>query len=579
MSTTSQRLLPEVSTPPLTEAVPQDTMRFVDLAADLHPTLIETITQDLGFDHMTPVQEATLHELLHNRVDCLAQAKTGTGKTVAFLLPAIQTLMNKRPTTRKKVSLLVISPTRELALQIAKEASSLLGRLPQYKVQWAIGGTNKDREERDILGGCDILIATPGRLKDHFGNPTIVELFSNLDTLVLDEADRLLDMGFAAELKAIISYLPNKEETKRQGMLFSATIADHVNKFAHLALSPGYKFISTIPAGEINTHEHVTQLLVTVPDFKDVLPATISTLRREVVSTGINNFKAIIFCPTAAQADWFAESISQAPGLPPVSILHSRMSQSKRTNVTNAYRTASSAILIATDVVARGMDFPNVSTVVQIDLPMDKESYIHRLGRTARAGREGRGIFIIAEAESFFPKYRLKEIAFVPTEADISPQDTALVQKTAANSELQGKVYQAWLGYYKSHMKALSWTPEQLVQHANRYAIDALCAGGVPELQKSTVGKMGLKGVKGLNVVANAPHVGRGGQGNAPAKSGASAGRGGQANAPADSSASAGPGSWKGGRRMPKPYSDFEPERRRELNDIHAGRTRRKDHQ
>jgi ATP-dependent RNA helicase MSS116 len=206
---------------PLSIPVPEDSMRFTDLKNLLDPLLLKTITDDLKFDRMMPVQEATLSELLEKRIDCLAQAKTGTGKTVAFLLPAIQTLINKNKPRGSGISLLVISPTRELAMQIAQEASNLLQRLPQFKVCVAIGGTNKDKEERDILrgDGCDILIATPGRLYDHLGNQQITQSFRNLDTLVLDEADRLLDMGFMEDLKKIIRCLPDKEQSKRQGML------------------------------------------------------------------------------------------------------------------------------------------------------------------------------------------------------------------------------------------------------------------------------------------------------------------------------------------------------------------------
>lgn len=516
-----------VSTPPLTVPVPSDTMRFSDLGNLLHPILLETITKDLRFDHMMPVQSATLHDLLEKRIDCLAQAKTGTGKTIAFLLPAIQTLINKNRKGDSGISLLVISPTRELAMQIAKEATSLLQRLPKYKVRFAIGGTSKDREENDILSGCDILIATPGRLYDHLSDERIKNAFRNLDTLVLDEADRLLDMGFMNALKDIINCLPDKKATHRQGMLFSATIAPHVQKFAHLALSDGYKFISTIPEGELNTHERVPQLLITVPGFADVAPALVSSLRSECEIVGKEAFKAIIFAPTAALADWYGAILERISGLPRLSILHSRISQSKRTNTTNAFRDATSAILVATDVVARGMDFPNVSSVFQVGVPADKESYIHRLGRTARAGREGRSVFILTSHEIFFSKWTLKEINFETIEPDLSSaQDIA---KAAAGFENKGKVYQAWLGYYKSHIKAMGWDDTRLVAEANKFALEALLAGEVPGLQKSTVGKMGLKGVKGLVVVPNAPkdHRAVGGGEGRSAGAGGRGGRGG----------------------------------------------------
>jgi ATP-dependent RNA helicase MSS116, mitochondrial len=518
-----------VLTPPLTVPIPSDTMRFADLGKDglLHPVLLQTITEDLKFDHMMPVQAATLHDLLEKRIDCLAQAKTGTGKTIAFLLPAIQTLINKNRQGNSGISLLVISPTRELAMQIAKEATALLRRLPRYNVRFAIGGTNKDKEERDILDGCDILIATPGRLYDHLSDDRIKAAFRNLDTLVLDEADRLLDMGFMNALKDIIQCLPDKKLSNRQGMLFSATIAPHVEKFAHLALSDGYKFISTIPEGELNTHERVPQLLITVPSFSDVAPALASSLKSECALIGKDNFKAIVFAPTAALADWYGAILDKFPDIPKVSILHSRISQSKRTNTSNAFRDANSAILVATDVVARGMDFPNVSTVFQVGLPADKESYIHRLGRTARAGREGRSVFIVTSDESFFPKYTLKAIKFDTIEPDLLylPQ----VEDAASKFENKAKVYQAWLGYYKGHSRSMGWDDVRLVAEANKFALKALGAGEVPGLQKSTVGKMGLKGVKGLNVIPNLPKPPRGGGGGRG--EGRSAGAGGRGEA------------------------------------------------
>lgn len=525
-STPRQNVQPgssRVITPPLTARIPSDTIRFVDLGKDglLHPILLQTITEDLKFDHMMPVQAATLHDLLEKRIDCLAQAKTGTGKTIAFLLPAIQSLINKNRQGNSGISVLVISPTRELAMQIAKEATALLRRLPRYSVRFAIGGTNKDREEKDILNGCDILIATPGRLYDHLSDDRIKATFRNLDTLVLDEADRLLDMGFMNALKDIIQCLPDKKLSKRQGMLFSATIAPHVEKFAHLALSDGYKFISTIPEGELNTHERVPQLLITVPSFSDVAPALVSSMKSECALIGKDLFKSIIFAPTAALADWYVAILGKFPDIPEVSILHSRISQNKRTSTCNAFRDANNAVLVATDVVARGMDFPNVSTVFQVGLPADKESYIHRLGRTARAGLEGRSVFIVTSYESFFPKYTLKEIKFDVIKPEL--QYLQEVEAAASEFENKAKVYQAWLGYYKSHSRAMGWDDAKLVAEANKFALEALSADEVPGLQKSTVGKMGLKGVKGLNVIPNVPRLPRGGGGE-----GRSAGAGGQ---------------------------------------------------
>jgi ATP-dependent RNA helicase MSS116, mitochondrial len=523
----AQEDLVPASTSSLTAPMPLDQMRFVNLGKDnlLHPILLQTITDDLKFDYMTPVQSATLHELLEKRIDCLAQAKTGTGKTIAFLLPAIQTIINKNLHARSGVSLLVISPTRELAMQIAKEATALLQRLPQYKVCFAIGGTNKDKEERDILAGCDILIATPGRLYDHLADERIKDAFNNLDTLVLDEADRLLDMGFMAALRDIVKCLPDKESTGRQGMLFSATIAPHVQKFAHLILGDGYKFISTIPEGELTTHERVPQLLVTVPNFTDVAPALVSSLRSECELIGKDTFKAIIFAPTAALADWYSFILEKFTDLPKTSVLHARISQRKRTKTSNDFHDANSAILVATDVVARGMDFPNISNVFQVGIPMDKESYIHRLGRTARAGREGRSVFILTSHESYFSKYTLKEMDFEASEPDLSPQMKGEVEAASGGFESKAKVYQSWLGYYKTFSRSLGWDDAKLVAEANKFAIEGLNTGEIPALEKSTVGKMNLKGVKGLNVIANLPRDPRGRGGGGEGRSAGAGGR------------------------------------------------------
>ncbi|KAM0221358.1 hypothetical protein ACHAPA_004370 [Fusarium lateritium] len=495
-----------------------DSRRFDSLSQNnqVHPVIVRTITEDMKFEFMTPVQAATMDELLPpNRKDCLVQARTGTGKTMAFLVPALQTMINQNRAAGDGISLLVISPTRELALQISAEATKVLQRLPKYRVQVAIGGTNKDREERNILGGCEILIATPGRLLDHMSNSDIIYSMRNLNTLVLDEADRLLDMGFMKDLREIVNRLPDKTKTDRQGMLFSATIAPHVQQVAGLVLAPDYEFISTIPAGEANTHERVPQFLVQVPTFGDVAPAMVGCVREE--ATRGQAFKAILFAPTAAIADFYGELLEALPGLPPVSILHSRMSQNKRTKITNDYRTARSAILVATDVVARGMDFPGVTTVIQVGMPADKQSYIHRLGRTARADAEGRGILIVSDAEGFFPKYSLKEISFKPREADLSPSRDVIQVAEKMEEDSKTRIYQAWLGYYNSHMKSLKWDKEELVRQANVYAREGLGSPDVPAIQKSTASKMGLRGVRGLNTVADRPrqkHGAPGGHGD-----------------------------------------------------------------
>lgn len=462
---------------------------------------MKTIAEDMRFEYMTPVQAETLPLLLSGR-DVLAQAKTGTGKTVAFLLPVIQKLVHNTDRNRR-TSLLVISPTRELALQIAEEAKQLLQRFTQFRVCTAIGGTNMRTEASRIRAGCDILVATPGRLQDHLTQEdgVIRDMMQSLQSLVLDECDRLLDMGFLRDLKKIIGLLADKKTTQRQGMLFSATIAPHVQQFASLVLTDDYQFISTIPKGEAQTHERVPQHVVIVPEFSDVAAGAVGAIRQEMARVGKDEFKAIVFAPTAALVDFYADVLGGIRGLPPICALHSRMSQSKRTKVTDAFRTASNGILCATDVVARGIDFPAISNVFQVGLPMDRESYIHRLGRTARAGADGHGTLVLTSHEAFFPKNVLTGLTLNETPADLSARAEVIAFTKRMDAEQQTKVYQAWLGYYKDARVKMKWSINDLVQQANTFALKGLGAPGVPALQKKTVGKMGLKKVPGLNVV------------------------------------------------------------------------------
>lgn len=487
--------------------------RFEELARfKLNRDLLDTVLVDMKMSTMTPVQAETLPHTLTGS-DVLAQAKTGTGKTIAFLLPAIQKLIadvnrTANPRSSRPISLLVISPTRELATQIADEAKRLLQRFPNHnQVQIAVGGTNPRSGLSRVLNGCDILVATPGRLLDYLGQPdgALRRKLQGLQTLVLDEADRLMDMGFIADIKKVVSYLPDQASTGRTGMLFSATINDRVKQFAGLVLSNQYKFVSTIPAGEAQTHEHVPQRLIAVPTFADLAPALVGALRHEIAAAGKDSFKTIIFAPTAAQVDFYAEVLARFSELPKVVSLHARISQGKRTATTEQFRTTKSGILVATDVVARGLDFPGVTNVFQVGLPSEKEAYIHRLGRTARAGAEGRGTLVLASSEPEFARKTLSMIKFVDTTPEMEAQADVQSIVKSISPEKQAKTYRAWIGYYKTHIKLLGWTPTELVRQANAYARDGLGAAGVPTVETRFVGKTGLKGVPGLNIVKTAP--------------------------------------------------------------------------
>ncbi|KAK4705975.1 hypothetical protein P7C70_g230, partial [Phenoliferia sp. Uapishka_3] len=469
----------------------------------------------------TPVQAETLPVLLTG-VDCLAQAKTGTGKTLAFLIPCIERLLRAKPQpVSGQISVLIMSPTRELAIQIEEAARGLLSAT-SFAVQHVVGGTNMSSETKRLnTQRCDILVATPGRLIDHLENSNLKAKFCNLRALVLDEADRLLEAGFRRELEKIINMLPDRKNVPRQTLLFSATVPQQVHQIASLALLPNHAFISTISEADANTHAHVPQHSL-IASLNDTFPMTLAAIQSEIAIHGAAT-KIMAFLPTA-RATGLAAAVFKRLNLPmEVSEIHSRKSQSQRNAAAEAFKGVSSGILFSSDVTARGMDFPGVTTVMQVGLPANGEQYIHRLGRTARAGAAGSGIIILAPFETFF--LRKREISVLPlaphpasntTLAVNSPQlekARAAVRAAMAtvDDETKSQHYGASLGFYKSFLRECFGSAEGMVKVMNDYAVSpdglayARSSGETPGMLASTIGKMGLRGTQGLNIVKELP--------------------------------------------------------------------------
>ncbi|KAJ3224031.1 hypothetical protein HDU81_008792 [Chytriomyces hyalinus] len=527
--------------------------RFQDLVGQgvICPPTGRALKEEIGHEFLTLVQDRTIFKILDGS-DCLAQAKTGTGKTLGFLIPSIERLYRtcfKDPNSRpvlphaNSVSILVISPTRELAQQITVEAEQLVKFLP-FQVQCVIGGTNMTSEARRLNSEgqrCDILVATPGRLLDHLENSGVKAACANLKVLIFDEADRLLEEGFKREIDKIIAYLPPAKVSNRQTLLFSATIPPSVHQIAKTALLPNFKFITTIAEYESSTHEHVPQFHMVV-DMCDLLHVSYSLVRKLFSATPKPQLhpKIIFFFPTARATQLFAELlVAMLPTFtqprPQIFEIHSRKSQSARTKATDAFRgidnTVCGSILVSSDVSARGMDFPNVSHVIQVGAPSSREQYIHRLGRTARAGSAGVGILILAEFERFFLTRTLKDLnltEYPGLQAFVNDQENArLVMQGLQNvsEETKSMAYAAWLGFYNSLLKEIRWKggKDELVTEANRYAVSCLGCAVVPGISKKTVGKMGLKGVPGLTLVDDNARGGQRSAGN-----GSGRGRGGE---------------------------------------------------
>ncbi|GMN42933.1 hypothetical protein TIFTF001_012132 [Ficus carica] len=450
--------------------------------------------KDAGYEKMTVVQEATLPVILKGK-DVLARAKTGTGKTVAFLLPSIEVVVNSPPIDRDQkrppILVLVICPTRELASQAAMEANILLKYHPSLGVQVVIGGTRLALEQKRMQANpCQILVATPGRLRDHMENTAgFATRLMGVKVLVLDEADQLLDMGFRKDIERIIAAVPKQ----RQTLLFSATVSEEVRQVCHIALKRDHEFINTVQQGSEDTHSQVRQMYLVAPLEKQF--SQLYVLLKEHIADDVD-YKVIVFCTTAMVTRLVAELLRELNIN--VREIHSRKSQSYRTKVSDEFRKSKGLILVTSDVSARGVDYPDVTFVVQVGLPADSKQYIHRLGRTGRKGKEGEGMLLLAPWEEFF----LSSIKALPitkaSEPSVDPDMKRKVERALSKVEMKTKeaAYQAWLGYYNSN-KTVARDKYKLVELANEFS---RCMGldNPPAIPKLILGKMGLKNVPGL---------------------------------------------------------------------------------
>ncbi|KAK3161300.1 hypothetical protein QOZ80_1BG0075380 [Eleusine coracana subsp. coracana] len=449
--------------------------------------------KDAGYVRMTEVQEATLPVILQGK-DVLAKAKTGTGKTVAFLLPAIEvlsTLPHQRNQLRPPINLLVMCPTRELANQVAVEARKLLKYHRSLGVQVVIGGTRLTQEQRSMQANpCQILVATPGRLKDHLENtPGFSTRLKGVKVLVLDEADRLLDMGFRRDIEKIIASIPRE----RQTLLFSATVPEEVRQISHVAMRKDYRFINTVKEGDEDTHSQVSQTYM-VALLQQHFSILYDVLKKHVAEDA--DYKVIIFCTTAMVTKLVAEVLSELKLN--IREIHSRKSQSARTKVSDEFRKSKGLILVSSDVSARGVDYPDVTLVIQVGIPADREQYIHRLGRTGRKGKEGQGLLLLAPWEKYFIG-TVKDLTI--SEAGIPSVDTSVeteVKNAIRKVEMKSKecAYQAWLGYYNSN-KTIGRDKSRLVRLAEEFS-QSMGLMVPPAIPMKILRKMGLNNVPGL---------------------------------------------------------------------------------
>jgi ATP-dependent RNA helicase SrmB len=344
-----------------------------------HPSL-QRVLQAQALTSPTQVQERAIPAVLAGR-NLLVSAKTGSGKTLAFLLPAIQKLLTEQPANATSTRLLIMTPTRELGRQILKIAEGLLKFTP-LKVGLIAGGEELKYQKALLRKNPEIIIATPGRLAELVAHKATD--FSALEILVLDEADRMLEMGLAEDVLAIV----NTAEGKRQTLLFSATLEQ--KGLRHLIK----QLMQEQPAEEIHIEERsnaIKQEIVLSDDAKHKEKQLLALLSRSEFA------KAIVFTKTkarAAQLDGFLRYHQHA-----VSVLHGDMSQDDRKRSLDLFRQNRTRILVATDVAARGLDIPGVELVINLDMAQTGDDYLHRIGRTGRAGKEGRAVSLISASE------------------------------------------------------------------------------------------------------------------------------------------------------------------------------------
>ncbi|KAL8913914.1 MAG: hypothetical protein Q9172_007193 [Xanthocarpia lactea] len=349
--------------------------------------------QGMGFENMTQIQQRGIPPLMAGR-DVLGAAKTGSGKTLAFLIPAVEMLSALRFKPRNGTGVIVVSPTRELALQIFGVARELMAHHSQtYGI--LMGGANRRAEEEKLVKGVNLIIATPGRLLDHLQN-TKGFVYKNIKALVIDEADRILEVGFEDEMRQIVKILPKDD---RQTMLFSATQTTKVEDLARISLRPGPLYINVDESQEHSTVDTLEQGYVVCDSDKRFL-LLFSFLKR------MSKKKSIVFCSSCHCVKYLSELLNYIDL--PVLDLHGKQKQAKRTNTFFEFVNAKHGTLIATDVAARGLDIPSVDWIVQFDPPDDPRDYIHRVGRTARGSNKGRSLMFLQPSEVGFLKH-LKE--------------------------------------------------------------------------------------------------------------------------------------------------------------------------
>lgn len=347
----------------------------------LSKELLKAIKEQ-GYDKPTPIQKQAIPVILEKK-DVLAGAQTGTGKTAGFTLPMLELLHRAKPTKGHHVKALILTPTRELAAQVG-ESVELYGKHLPFKSTVIFGGVKINPQITKLKNGVDIVIATPGRLLDHLSQKTID--LSHVSFLILDEADRMLDMGFINDIKKILAILPKQ----RQNLLFSATYSDEIKKLSDRLLNAP----TLIEVARANISSEIVKQTIYLVDCER---------KRELLTHLINEGKwqqVLVFTRTKHGANRLSAQLEK-DGITSAAI-HGNKSQNARTKALDDFKKGEVRVLVATDIAARGIDIDQLPHVVNFELPNVSEDYVHRIGRTGRAGNEGEAISLVCVDEHEF---------------------------------------------------------------------------------------------------------------------------------------------------------------------------------
>ena len=490
-------------------------MPTLALVSGIRKELVQALA-DAGVKELTPIQSECLPHCLAGS-DVLAKAKTGTGKTFAFLLPTFERLArsNSRrplPSGVDPVRALVLSSARELGTQIVTQAEKLAASLPQYNVETIMGASSvtpqRERLDPSIAerfsaqygGVVDVMVATPGRLIEHLHTTSgFAARLAGIEVLILDECDMLLDGGFQRDIEEIISALP----AGRQTLCFSATVPEKMLAVLGLALRPDHVVVDCVGEVTAEAHSQIVQR-VHVHPLERSLVALYALIREEMARHPVT-YKVLAFLPTARQVQFSTLCLVEM-GIASLEI-HSRRSATERSYASDTFRQHTKQVLLSSDVSARGVDYPDVTLVLQVGAPASRDVYVQRIGRTGRAGASGAAILLLCEYEKNF----LSTLNGLPIEPMASDnlggvEEMRAVRAAAArvDGEVATQTYRAWIVAMNGQRKSLKWSKQDIVTNANLYAREVLGREATPTLPRKAAVECALVGLAGL-VIEDTP--------------------------------------------------------------------------